>query len=49
MPGFNPVVADAMPVWSLPAERLLADLNSDPETGLNHAEASERLAREGPN
>jgi len=49
MPGFNPVVADAMPVWSLPAERLFTDLHSDPETGLSPAEAAERLAREGPN
>lgn len=49
MPGFNPVVADAMPVWSLPAERLLAELRSDPDSGLSQAEAAERLAREGPN
>ena len=49
MPGFRSVVADPMPFWSLPPERLVADFDSDPERGLSSAEAAARLAREGPN
>lgn len=41
--------AHTKPFWSLPAERLGAELNSDLQHGLSHAVAAERLAREGPN
>ncbi len=49
MPGPSSTVADSKPFWSLSPERLVAELESDPERGLSHVEAAERLAREGPN
>lgn len=37
------------PWWSMPADRVLADLGSDVDEGLAEAEAARRLARYGPN
>ena len=49
MPGSSSRITDSKAFWSLSPERLVAALESDPERGLSHAEAAERLAGEGPN
>jgi Mg2+-importing ATPase len=37
------------PFWSLPADRVLAELGTDPQRGLGDAEAAARLTLQGPN
>ncbi|MEN9768074.1 MAG: hypothetical protein RLZZ32_2034 [Cyanobacteriota bacterium] len=49
MPASGSDVAIFRSSWGLPADQLVAELESDPERGLSHAAAAERLAREGPN
>ena len=39
----------ADPFWSIPADQLLAQLQTDASCGLSEAEAAERLSRQGPN
>lgn len=49
MPASGSDVAISRSFWGVPADQLVAELESDPERGLSHAAAAERLAREGPN